>query len=106
MPPSTSSIVAGSSPTCPAVKTRFSVSMACEYGPMALGAFSVEMIFLPSDVYMLPHVFRLERGKVILLLIALSLLEPIPFMWNQIACKALIGGLAFVFIPLGARAIE
>jgi hypothetical protein len=29
--------------------------MACEYGPIALGAFSVETIFFPSDVYMEPH---------------------------------------------------
>ena len=36
---------------------------------MALGAFSVEMIFLPSDVYMLPHVFSLVSGEVIVLLI-------------------------------------
>src|SRR5258705_3842994 len=44
--------------------------MAWEYGPMAFGAFSVEIIFLPSDVYMLPHVFRLVSGEVIVLLIS------------------------------------
>src|SRR5512138_2392862 len=70
MPPSTSSMVAGSSPTCPAVKSRFSVRIACEYGPMAFGAFSVETIFLPSVVYIRPHIFRKMGSEAILLLIA------------------------------------
>src|SRR5258706_5946628 len=43
MPPSTMFPVAGSKPTCPAVKIMPLVLMACEYGPMALGASEVEM---------------------------------------------------------------
>src|SRR6185503_15859489 len=51
IPPSTISMVSGLSPICPAVKTRCSIRMACEYGPIAFGAFSVDTIFLPSDEY-------------------------------------------------------
>jgi hypothetical protein len=43
-----------------------SVTMACEYGPMALGALLVETIFLPSVVY-IPASFIWLFSKVILL---------------------------------------
>src|SRR5215510_8891561 len=41
--------------------------MACEYGPMALGAFSVEIIFLPSDVYIQCLTIRDFYGGAIVL---------------------------------------
>src|SRR5580704_5984819 len=43
-PPSTIWLVAGSNAICPAVKINPPAFTACEYGPIALGALSVEII--------------------------------------------------------------
>src|SRR5215469_11448591 len=42
--PVTTCCVAGSMATCPETKTNPLALMACEYGPMACGAYLVEMI--------------------------------------------------------------
>ena len=46
MSPCTNYCVAGSSGICPLVKMKSPSEMACEYGPIAFGAFSVEITLI------------------------------------------------------------
>src|SRR5207253_7251572 len=46
MSPGTNCCVAGSSGICPLVKMKSPSEMACEYGPIAFGAFSVEITLM------------------------------------------------------------
>src|SRR5688500_8515279 len=55
-PPPTSSPLAGSSAICPEQKTIPPARIACEYGPIAAGAPSVEIAVRLADIHRVYHI--------------------------------------------------